>query len=153
MITDEELAKWEEVTSAATDGPLALGVFDPDMNPVELIRGNLSHGTGPVWLVWCPGHPHSVVSDMDYPEHAVTFAMTGNGPTSEENAEFIVLSRTAMPALIAEVRRLRVCRDELRAALRSIVSVGNDIGDINKTYCRMYEIAGKALWEEQQHDG
>ena len=41
-------------TLAATPGPRRTAIYDPEKDPVELFRENLSHGTGDVWGVILP---------------------------------------------------------------------------------------------------
>ena len=69
----------------ATPAPWAPAIFDPTMDPVALFRENLSYGSGDVHSVIAPEHPKS-----NPPAHYVTTAITGNGPTSEANRDFIV---------------------------------------------------------------
>lgn len=68
-----------------TPGPLELAIMDPNKDPVEFTRDSLSHGSGPVWMVWAPQHPKTR-GTYPAPEHAVITATTGNGPASEANA-------------------------------------------------------------------
>jgi hypothetical protein len=68
-----------------TKGPLRIGVIEE--NADKWISENLSYGSGDVWLVFAPDHPlHVTGADPQRPEHVVTTAITGNGPTSEANA-------------------------------------------------------------------
>lgn len=92
---------------AATPGPLRLAIADPDRDPVELFRENLSHGSGEVWAVMAPEHPDTVGGWEERPVHAAIVAWTGNGPTSKANAEFIAHAHDDVGALLAEVRRLQ----------------------------------------------
>ena len=54
---------------------------------IETFRENLSHGSGPVWLVIAPEHPDTVGGWGDRPEHAAITCLTGNGPLGEANAD------------------------------------------------------------------
>lgn len=75
----------------ASEGPAAVAIYEPGRE-IEHITENLSHGTGNVWTVYLPEHP-----DSDPPRHTpgemrantITVCITGNGPTSQKNAEFI----------------------------------------------------------------
>jgi hypothetical protein len=94
-LTDEELARLDELEKAATAGewkPKAerypnyrelWHAFDP-----VLARGGLD-------LYWLE------VAGEKFP------AVTGNGPTSEANAALIAAARNALPSLLAELRQLR----------------------------------------------
>lgn len=68
----------------ATPGPWARAIFDPELDPKAIFAENLSYGAGDVHSVIAPEHPKSKL-----PSHAVTTAITGNGPTSEANRDFI----------------------------------------------------------------
>lgn len=92
---------------SATPAPLRIGIYDPERDPVELFRENLSHGSGDVWLVGAPEHPDTVGGWEDRPGHMATVAITGNGPTSRANAEFFQHAAEDVAALLSEVRHLR----------------------------------------------
>lgn len=85
--------------SAHTPGPWAVAVWDTAKDPVEQFREHLSHGSGPIWGVWCPEHPLTKGHHPN-PEHAVMACLTGNGPTSEANARLIA----AAPELLAALK-------------------------------------------------
>lgn len=87
--------------SAHTPGPWEVAVWDSAKDPVEQFREHVSHGSGPVWGVWCPEHPLTK-GEHPTPEHAVMAALTGNGPTSESNAYLVA----AAPDLFAAVEGL-----------------------------------------------
>jgi hypothetical protein len=55
------------------------------------------------------GEPlHVLTAPSSDPKFAyVVPAITGDGPTSDRNAEFIVAARSLVPELVAEVERLR----------------------------------------------
>lgn len=117
-VTEAHLTAIESRLNAATPAPLRLGMYDPDKDPVEMFRENLSHGSGPVWLVTAPEHPGTIGGWDDRPAHAVTTCITGNGPTSEANAVFYANAPADIRDLIAEVRALRLMayRDNVRHA-------------------------------------
>lgn len=84
----------------ATPGRLRWATIDPELDPVEVIRKNLSYGSGSVWAVIALDHPDHKGPD-DRPEHCVTVAITGNGPNSENNADFFQHSTDDIRALLA----------------------------------------------------
>jgi hypothetical protein len=100
--TPDQLREWQAVTDAATAGPWTPGHNPPDREPIAYIAEAYSYGPpGTMHLVCVP------FEDKPMDEEALFTAITGNGPTSEANARFIALARTAMPLLLAEVARLR----------------------------------------------
>ena len=82
---NERIVEIKARLAKATPAPWAPAVFDPAMDPVAMFKENLSYGSGDVHSVIAPEHPKS-----NMPDHCVTVAITGNGPTSEENRDFIV---------------------------------------------------------------
>ena len=89
---------------AATPGRLRVAIMHPEADPVELFRSHLVYGSGNVYAVIALDHPQHVGPD-DRPDHAVTVAITGNGPTSEANADFIAHALAAdLAALLAMAR-------------------------------------------------
>lgn len=83
-----------------TPGPLRLGVWPADWGQekqVEMFRQSLAFSEGAVWMVIAPEHPQSIGGWEDNPTHAVTTAITGNGPASEANARLYA----AAPDLLA----------------------------------------------------
>jgi len=114
---EDRLGEIKIRASLATPAPLAVGIYDPELDPVELFRQNLDAAvdqTESVWVVWCPKHPDSNPDPEGHPTHAVLAAITGNGPTSEANAEFFANARDDIPWLIYKVESLR---DACQAAL------------------------------------
>lgn len=106
---------------AATEGPWEVGVSDASSRLMHLARiaERLSHGERDVFpLVWLPAHPETRIGvDPNRPEHAVVVCDMGNGPKGDANGEFIAAARTDVPALCAEVERLRAAlADALDAA-------------------------------------
>lgn len=92
--------------AAATQGRLRWAIFDPDADPVETFGENLSYGAGDVHAVIALDHPQHVGSE-EKPEHCVTVAITGNGPTSERNADFIANAPADLRFLLDQNRALR----------------------------------------------
>lgn len=119
-MTLEELEAIEARANAATPSPWRTGVQNNATleQTVANAAKHLMLGIGPeVHMVWAPEHPLTVLGpDPEAPLHAVTTAMAGNGPTSPQNAEFIAHARADVPALVAEVRRLR---ETLRVLIRA----------------------------------
>lgn len=105
--------------STHTPGPLELAVMDPNKDPVEFTRDSLSHGSGPVWMVWAPQHPKTRGVHPN-PEHAVITATTGNGPASEANARLYA----AAPDLLAALKDL----EEACAYIRLVPCDGRSHG-------------------------
>ena len=104
---EKKLSQIETRANAATASPWDIGITDHSLDPVEWFRGHLSFSESKdVWSVWCPEHPRTK-GEYPRPDHAVICAVTGNGPDSEKNAEFIAQARVDVLELIAEVRRLQ----------------------------------------------
>lgn len=95
MTLTETRKRLRALHEAATKGPLVWGIFPPDQDPVDYFRQMLSKRTGKV--VNCVGAPDG---DKPFPESWLTVAITGNGPTSEDNALLIVEVFEALPALL-----------------------------------------------------
>lgn len=100
MTVQEFIEQVKAREAKATKGPLRVGIFDPEKDPVELFREHLSHGDGPIWAVFCPNHPEAK-GTPEKPEFAVLLGITGNGPTSQANAD--KLAANDGPALLAMV--------------------------------------------------
>ncbi len=88
MITDEQLAEWELLANEATAGPWAPSLSVKDGLPRFQILGGdrMPYGYGFAIV-------HGTIED-------------GNIIPESCDLDFIAASRTAVPALIAEVRRL-----------------------------------------------
>lgn len=86
MITDEQLAEWERLATAATPGP---------------------------WRWWTSNSFRRLSSDADMKDGGVLCAVVQHSDghpdvfCSEADRAFIAAARTAVPALIEELRRLR----------------------------------------------
>ena len=95
---------------AATQGRMRLAIMDPERDPVEHFRESLSHGSGDVWGVMAVDHPRTIGGMDDRPEHGVMTCWTGNGPTSEANAELYVAAPGIARALIAMTEERDYCK-------------------------------------------
>lgn len=77
------------------------------------------------------GEPlHVLIAESPDPKFAyVVPAITGDGPTSARNAEFIAAARTLVPELIAEVERLQSAAktevERLKARLKTLEAEAN----------------------------
>ncbi len=96
MISDADLNQIEALALASTEGELGVGSTDPRYRSIDWMMECLSHGSGAVYCVCLPGDDNPPIA-----------AVTGNGPTSRQNAEFFSIARKAALVLVAEVRRLR----------------------------------------------
>lgn len=108
-MTDEQLAEWERLAAAATPGPWeAIPTVDADFATIKT-RGKLG---------W-----------MQYHEYDPGIDAT--------DAAFVAAAREAVPALVAEVRRLR-------EALRAVERVVDGDGDASRA--AIADIVGPALY-------
>lgn len=111
---------------AATEGPWMYGqpADDCEETCAEWMANTATDPDGPatgLWTAWttctsCTG--------------VLITSITGDGPTSRENAEFIAHAREDVPMLVAEVERLRAERDrarELAARLEEQVAAADDL--------------------------
>lgn len=96
----------EQILEASKDmsvGSYRWGIIPEGDGQSDWVLKNLSFGSGPVHLVMLPDHPQSVVGDNpDEPEHAVTMALTGNGPKSKDNA----IGMVKVMSLLEKARKL-----------------------------------------------
>ena len=111
MITPEEIARLRELEKKATPGPWFLAVHEE-----KTVKKLMA------WLAKFGSHyPNNKILHMvgagkfgedglDEDEIRVP-AVTGNGPTSEANRDYICAARNALPALLDEVERLRGLAD------------------------------------------
>lgn len=97
---------------AATPGPWVPAMApsaESFETPAEYLMKTM-YGKGlPLWVAWAP-------NDTDDGFAYVVPAVTGDGPTSEANAEFIANARQDVPALLAEVTALLADLGAARAA-------------------------------------
>lgn len=109
--TTTRLAEIRERANAATDGPWMFGQPDDDCTQTraEWMDSTAANPDAPaaagLWVAW--------TRSADRPGVLVT-CITGDGPTSQENAEFIAHARQDVPWLLAEVERLTGERDRAR---------------------------------------
>jgi len=107
-VTRAELDRAKELEAAATPGPWVMGRHQA-LSKDEMIA----------YVINCI--EVSPVQDQFYligkDDWSVDIAHTGNGATSANNAAFISKARTLVPALVAEVERLR------RALAESLVMI------------------------------
>lgn len=96
MIDTAKLSAWKAAIDKATGGEWTQKreEFDSHDAMTNAMERTLSHGGHVMHYIEC--------------EQAVFSAVTGNGPTSKANAEFIALARTALPEALAEIERLRI---------------------------------------------
>lgn len=88
MITEDDLERWQALCDAATPGPWKL------------------------WNGWGPAEDGKYRVCGIGPDNSGTGITASDWPASDvagraEDLEFVAIARTALPALIAEVRRLR----------------------------------------------
>ena len=98
---EKELKKIGERCENATQGNIQVAFYENYLDPVEEFKALLAFGSGPVYLLNAIDH---VLARKD---HYITTAITGNGPASRNNALFYASAHYDIPALIAEVRRLK----------------------------------------------
>lgn len=124
---DDRLGEIQIRTAMATPAPLEVGIVDPELDPVQWFKEHLEladNPTGDVWVVWCPKHPKSERDPEGRPTHAVLAAITGNGPTSEHNAEFFAHARDDVPWLIDQVKQLQAETERLRDLVKGLWTLG-----------------------------
>jgi hypothetical protein len=103
-MTPEDLDRLEALAAAATKGPWRAGRMDTESYYID--------GSGPFKNVYADDPRGGVHPQLG--EILPYVVATGEGDECRDNAAFIAASREAVPALIAEVRRLTVQRDGLR---------------------------------------
>ena len=100
-ISDERLGEWERLCESASPG--------------EWRRCRANEGKCKCHLIWCIGSDCVVAASMDRENEGYTCGQGVDADQANINGDFIAESRTAMPALIAEVRRQRERIAELEA--------------------------------------
>lgn len=127
MITDEQLQEWERIEKAATPGPWVYDETEDD------------NGLDPVAML-ADGHSPCGV-------YAVNF----RAPLDDQpfNGKFIAAARTALPDLIAEVRRLRAALKHYADRDNWAIARGSEGKDITLDFhldeWRPWTIADEAL--------
>jgi len=107
---EDRLGEIQIRAALATPAPLEVGIINRELDPVAWFKEHLEGADSPdtdVWVIWCPLHPDSKPDPDGKPEFAILAAITGNGPTSEANAEFFANARDDVPWLIDELERAR----------------------------------------------
>jgi hypothetical protein len=103
-MSKSEWDKDREVIEAATEGPW-YWFTTGDKARTEVVdylrRAYEANSEATVHGCCVPNGDHPLT------EEALFTAVTGNGPTSEANAKFIVCARTRWPAALDEIERLR----------------------------------------------
>jgi hypothetical protein len=94
VISVEFLDDMRKVAGSSTPGPTELNVCASGMDPVEWYQKCLAFSESPA--IWSVGT-----------ERGEIIAITGNGPTSENNARFICEARDWVLLLVEEVRELQ----------------------------------------------
>ena len=98
-----DLEAVRERIDAARMGSWAWGFAprpDSDMTKAEYLAGIPLTDSKELWVTW-------VLDPEGGPEDYLITAITGDGPTAKANAQFIAHAHEDVPALLAEVERLR----------------------------------------------
>ena len=106
-MTEEELQRMEELEKGATGGPWTVELDDSERVKQEISAFIDRSGGRHFWCL-----VEGVFDEANAPNNLLP-AMTGNGPTSEANANFIAAARSFITPAIAEIRRLREKIEEL----------------------------------------
>lgn len=104
VLTPADLLAAESRATAATQGPWHRGRSKAETRSecVSYFADAYDKGEpGPIHLVCVP-----VAPDVDMNDEAIFPCFTGNGPTSEANAEFIATARGDAPAAYAALRKV-----------------------------------------------
>lgn len=106
-MTEEELQNIAERACASSPEELVVmsagdhttgEIYDDHERISEWLAENIRKGSGPLYGV--------CIDEPGLEEECRTVAITGNGPTSEANALFIVRARADVLRLVAEVHRM-----------------------------------------------
>lgn len=108
-MNDNLIEQAEKLLDGITPGPWEQRIGPADETHSEYFDGTLIGSGEPLHLVIAP----STVDEFAY----IVPAITGDGPTSSRNAEFIAAAPTLVADLLAEVKRLRDVMDELTDVL------------------------------------
>ncbi len=130
-LTDAQLAEWEALAERATGGPWY--TVDPPWANSDWVNAGSEDPHGGSLVCDCQAQ-HDDMTDDDEGDNAIS------------DAAFIAAARTAVPALIAEVRRLRACIARVKALQDGYRNAG-DIWDVPSALGIAEEIS-KALREE-----
>jgi hypothetical protein len=102
-VTSDRLDEIKTRAEAATPGPWNPAIAphpDSAQTHAEYLVASLCNEGRPLWVAWAE-------NPTDDGFAYVVPAVTGDGPTSEANADFVAHAREDVPWLIAEVERLR----------------------------------------------
>jgi hypothetical protein len=88
---------------------------------------HIRYGLAGKWYMVCLGEQGQDI------EEGITPAITGNGPTSEVNAQFIAAMRNALPGLLDELTELRRMNQRLREKLFRIYRESTPTDNENET--------------------
>lgn len=114
-LTTEQRAELRRLASEATAGPWMWTESNTTTKAeaLEWLREHLSHGDDvPLSGVGVPEHPKTDLGDdPQRPEHMVEACVTGNGPNSSSNAQFIAASDP--PTVLALLDEVDDARDEI----------------------------------------
>jgi hypothetical protein len=142
---DREALK--KLAEAATQCSVAVGIYEAH-DALEKIKGNLDFGTGPVWLVWVVDHPKTVIGENPLrPEHVAIAAITGNGPTSQANANYYAAANpAAIMELLAELEKAEAERDHWRLEEQA-AQVKMDTLEADLAACQ-HDYSAEKIWRE-----
>lgn len=117
-MTDDLIDRAKTALEGVTEGPWEHCVGPDDETPTEYSARTLTGSGEPI---------HVLIADSPDPKFAyIVPAITGDGPTSARNAQFIAAARTLLPELLAEVERLRGAFDGLVTRFRDSDHYGVD---------------------------
>ena len=108
VLSEEQLREIEERERKASPGPWILGHSNTEVftDAIDWMTNIIIKSTDPD--LWCTGLYRGDDPGGDDPETEFLFtAVTGNGPTSAANADFIAHARQDIPALVATIRELQ----------------------------------------------
>lgn len=126
MSTTEGLAaRAKAALEGITDGPwrhCTAPSNDSDETHAEWLAGSLIGGGEEL---------HVLIAESPDPKFAyIVPAVTGDGPTSSRNAEFISEARQLVPDLLAEVVKLRARIEIIRCLSSANANASHVIGDV-----------------------
>lgn len=112
-LTPHRLAQIKARADAATPGPWLPAVAphtDDNVTKAQWLADTLDPDVDrPLYVTWA----ETDREDLSY----IVPAVTGDGPRSSDNAEFIAAARTDVPDLLHEIDRLRAANDQLAQLL------------------------------------
>lgn len=104
-VTDDDLARLERLCEAATEGPWYTVFTDDESRMNAVYVGTVDRGSMHDNTIGMDGHRRGEIIAATLIQVVPT--VDHESELWDENADFIAESRTAMPRLIAEIRRLR----------------------------------------------